>query len=100
MSLCERGIRTFETPRYTLDLNAFRFEIENSPARRGDPTHGIGLRDFVPNGATRSPPEPTVMIEVRLSAIGQSDGERAILPEVFADRASSSRCRRSCRRRM
>ena len=48
--LCERGIRTFETAtRYTLDLNAV--PILKSKTHLPivvDPTHGIGLRDFVP----------------------------------------------------
>ncbi|MEY2529959.1 MAG: 3-deoxy-7-phosphoheptulonate synthase, partial [Verrucomicrobiota bacterium] len=48
--LCERGIRTFENAaRYTLDLNAV--PILKSRTHLPvvvDPTHGIGLREFVP----------------------------------------------------
>ena len=51
--LCERGIRTFENAtRYTLDLNAV--PILKSKTHLPvvvDPTHGIGLRDFVPQMA-------------------------------------------------
>src|ERR1041385_1776064 len=51
--LCERGIRTFETAtRYTLDLNAV--PILKSKTHLPvvvDPTHGIGLRDFIPQMA-------------------------------------------------
>jgi 3-deoxy-7-phosphoheptulonate synthase len=51
--LCERGIRTFETmTRNTLDLNAV--PILKAKTRLPvvvDPTHGIGLRDYVPQMA-------------------------------------------------
>ena len=48
--LCERGIRTFETmTRYTLDLNAVPIlKAKTHLPVVVDPTHGIGLRDFVP----------------------------------------------------
>jgi 3-deoxy-7-phosphoheptulonate synthase len=88
--LCERGIRTFETAtRYTLDLNA----VPILKARTHlpvvvDPTHGIGLRDFVPQMALAAVAAgaDAVMIEVHDSPqFAKSDGEQAILPEVFAD---------------
>src|SRR5207253_6657664 len=48
--LCERGIRTFETAtRYTLDLSAV--PILKSKTHLPvvvDPTHGVGLRAFIP----------------------------------------------------
>ena len=51
--LCERGIRTFETmTRNTLDLNAV--PILKAKTRLPvvvDPTHGIGLREFIPQMA-------------------------------------------------
>src|SRR5258707_7862787 len=48
--LCERGIRTFETmTRNTLDLNAVPvLKAETHLPVVVDPTHGIGIRDFVP----------------------------------------------------
>lgn len=49
--LCERGIRTFETfTRNTLDLNAVPVikKLSHLPIIV-DPSHGIGIRDLVPN---------------------------------------------------
>jgi 3-deoxy-7-phosphoheptulonate synthase len=47
--LCERGIRTYETSsRNTLDLNAVPILKEKSHLPVVvDPSHGIGIRDFV-----------------------------------------------------
>src|SRR5207244_12101100 len=88
--LCERGIRTFEnSTRYTLDLNA----VPILKARTHlpvvvDPTHGIGLREFVPQMslAAVAAGADAVMIEVHdYPQFAKSDGEHAIVPEVFAD---------------
>src|SRR5437763_7414889 len=51
--LCERGIRTFETAtRYTLDLGAVPLlKSKTHLPVIVDPTHAIGLRDFVPQMA-------------------------------------------------
>ena len=48
--LCERGIRTFENmTRNTLDLNAVPvLKAETHLPVVVDPTHGIGVREFVP----------------------------------------------------
>lgn len=48
--LCERGIRSFETAsRYTFDLNgALIAKSRTSLPVIVDPSHGIGLREFVP----------------------------------------------------
>src|SRR5438034_9915585 len=48
--LCERGIRTFETAaRYTLDLSAVPLlKAKTHLPVIVDPTHAIGLREFVP----------------------------------------------------
>ena len=48
--LCERGIRTFETAsRNTLDLNAVPIlKAKSHLPVFVDPSHGIGLRDYVP----------------------------------------------------
>ena len=88
--LCERGIRTFETyTRNTLDLNAVPvLKAETHLPVVVDPTHGIGLRDFVPQMALAAVAAgaDAVMIEVHDSPqLAKSDGEQAILPEVFAD---------------
>jgi 3-deoxy-7-phosphoheptulonate synthase len=88
--LCERGIRTFENAaRYTLDLNAI--PILKSKTHLPvvvDPTHGIGLREFVPQMslAAVAAGADAVMIEVHDSPqFAKSDGEQAIVPDVFAD---------------
>ena len=88
--LCERGIRTFETAtRYTLDLNAV--PILKSKTHLPvvvDPTHGIGLRDFVPQMslAAIAAGADAVMIEVHDSPeLAKSDGEQALTPEIFGE---------------
>jgi 3-deoxy-7-phosphoheptulonate synthase len=86
--LCERGIRTFETAtRFTLDLNAV--PILKSKTHLPivvDPTHGIGLRDFIPQMslAAIAAGADAVMIEVHDSPdLAKSDGEQALTPEIF-----------------
>ena len=88
--LCERGIRTFETmTRNTLDLNAV--PILKAKTRLPvivDPTHGIGLRDYVPQMslAAVAAGADAVMIEVHDEPErARSDGEQALRPEAFAD---------------
>jgi len=88
--LCERGIRTFETmTRNTLDLNAV--PILKSKSRLPvvvDPTHGIGLRDYVPQMALAAVAAgaDALMIEVHHDPErARSDGEQALMPEAFAD---------------
>jgi 3-deoxy-7-phosphoheptulonate synthase len=88
--LCERGIRTFETmTRNTLDLNAV--PILKAKTRLPvvvDPTHGIGLRDFVPQMslAAVAAGADALMIEVHDDPErARSDGEQALRPEAFAD---------------
>jgi 3-deoxy-7-phosphoheptulonate synthase len=88
--LCERGIRTFETmTRNTLDLNAV--PILKAKTRLPvvvDPTHGIGLRDYVPQMALAAVAAgaDALMIEVHDDPErARSDGEQALRPEVFAD---------------
>src|SRR6187401_521295 len=88
--LCERGIRTFErSTRYTLDLNAV--PILKSKTHLPvvvDPTHGIGLCEFVPQMslAAIAAGADALMIEVHdTPEFAKSDGEQAIVPEVFAD---------------
>jgi 3-deoxy-7-phosphoheptulonate synthase len=54
--LCERGIRTYETAsRNTMDLNAIPILKEKSHLPVvADPSHGIGIRDFVDSIALAS----------------------------------------------
>jgi len=88
--LCERGIRTFETmTRNTLDLNVV--PILKAKTRLPvvvDPTHGIGLRDYVPQMslAAVAAGADALMIEVHDDPErARSDGEQALRPEAFAD---------------
>jgi 3-deoxy-7-phosphoheptulonate synthase len=88
--LCERGIRTFETmTRNTLDLNAV--PILKAKTRLPvvvDPTHGIGLREFIPQMALAAVAAgaDAVMVEVHDNPEeARSDGEQALRPEVFLD---------------
>lgn len=88
--LCERGIRTFETmTRNTLDLNAV--PILKAKTRLPvvvDPTHGVGLRDFVPQMslAAVAAGADALMIEVHDDPEhARSDGEQALRPDAFAD---------------
>lgn len=54
--LCERGIRTFETMyRNTFDINAIQILKDKSHLPViADPSHGIGIRDYVPKLALAS----------------------------------------------
>ena len=88
--LCERGIRTFETmTRNTLDLNAV--PILKAKTRLPvvvDPTHGIGLRDYIPQMslAAVAAGADALMIEVHHDPErARSDGEQALMPEIFAE---------------
>ena len=88
--LCERGIRTFETmTRNTLDLNAV--PILKAKTRLPvvvDPTHGIGLRDYIPQMALAAVAAgaDALMIEVHdAPEHARSDGDQALVPEVFED---------------
>ncbi len=88
--LCERGIRTFETmTRNTLDLNAV--PILKAKTRLPvvvDPTHGIGLRDYIPQMslAAVAAGADGLMIEVHDEPErARSDGDQALVPEVFDD---------------
>jgi 3-deoxy-7-phosphoheptulonate synthase len=61
--LCERGIRTYEkATRNTLDVNAIPLLKEKSHLPViADPSHGIGLRDFV---------EPVALASIMAGADG------------------------------
>ncbi len=88
--LCERGIRTFETmTRNTLDLNAVPvLKAETHLPVVVDPTHGIGLRPFIPQMALASVAAgaDALMVEVHNSPeLAKSDGEQALMPDEFTD---------------
>jgi 3-deoxy-7-phosphoheptulonate synthase len=88
--LCERGIRTFENmTRNTLDLNAVPvLKAETHLPVVVDPTHGIGVREFVPAMALAAVAAgaDSIMIEVHNAPEqAKSDGEQALLPDDFED---------------
>jgi 3-deoxy-7-phosphoheptulonate synthase len=88
--LCERGIRTFENmTRNTLDLNAVPvLKAETHLPVVVDPTHGIGVREFVPAMALAAVAAgaDSIMIEVHHAPEqAKSDGEQALLPADFED---------------
>jgi 3-deoxy-7-phosphoheptulonate synthase len=88
--LCERGIRTFETmTRNTLDLNAVPvLKSETHLPIVVDPTHGIGIRQFVPAMALAAVAAgaDAIMIEVHNAPeLAKSDGEQSLLPAEFVD---------------
>jgi 3-deoxy-7-phosphoheptulonate synthase len=88
--LCERGIRTFETmTRNTLDLNAVPvLKAETHLPVVVDPTHGIGIRQFVPAMALAAVAAgaDSIMVEVHNAPeLAKSDGEQCLLPNEFAD---------------
>jgi 3-deoxy-7-phosphoheptulonate synthase len=88
--LCERGIRTFEPmTRNTLDLNAVPIlKAKTKLPVVVDPTHGIGLREFIPQMALAAVAAgaDALMIEVHHQPDrAWSDGEQALRPEAFAD---------------
>ncbi|HZD47817.1 MAG TPA: 3-deoxy-7-phosphoheptulonate synthase [Silvibacterium sp.] len=87
--LCERGIRTFETyTRNTMDISAIPVikKLSHLPIV-GDPSHGTGRRDMVPQmaRATVAAGADGLLIEVHPNpdkAI--SDGAQSLFPEQFA----------------
>ncbi|MDQ6655933.1 MAG: 3-deoxy-7-phosphoheptulonate synthase [Verrucomicrobiota bacterium] len=87
--LCERGIRTFETgTRYTLDLSAVPIlKAKTHLPVVVDPTHGVGLRAFVPQMslAAIAAGADAIMLEVHNSPeCAKSDGEQALFPSTMA----------------
>jgi 3-deoxy-7-phosphoheptulonate synthase len=87
--LCERGIRTFETAtRYTLDLNAVPIlKAKTHLPVVVDPTHGVGLREFIPQMALAAVAAgaDAIMLEVHHSPDqAKSDGEQALFPDMLA----------------
>lgn len=87
--LCERGIRTFETmTRNTLDLNAVPvLKAETHLPVVVDPTHGVGVREYVPAMALAAVAAGAdgLMLEVHNAPeFAKSDGEQALLGHEFA----------------
>ena len=87
--LCERGIRTFENgTRYTLDLSAVPIlKAKTHLPVVVDPTHAVGLRDFVPQMslAAVAAGADAIMLEVHDSPdAAKSDGEQALIPHMLA----------------
>jgi 3-deoxy-7-phosphoheptulonate synthase len=87
--LCERGIRTFETAtRYTLDLNAVPIlKAKTHLPVVVDPTHGVGLREFIPQMAIAAVAAgaDAIMLEVHDTPdLAKSDGEQALVPDMLA----------------
>jgi 3-deoxy-7-phosphoheptulonate synthase len=88
--LCERGIRTFETmTRNTLDLNAVPvLKAETHLPVVVDPTHGVGVREYVPSMALAAVAAGAdgLMVEVHNAPeLAKSDGEQALLGHEFAE---------------
>ena len=86
--LCERGIRTFEAgTRYTLDLSAVPIlKAKTHLPVVVDPTHAVGLREFIPQMAIASVAAgaDAIMLEVHDSPhSARSDGDQALLPETL-----------------
>jgi 3-deoxy-7-phosphoheptulonate synthase len=87
--LCERGIRTFESAtRYTLDLSAVPIlKAKTHLPVVVDPTHGVGLRAFVPQMslAAVAAGADAIMLEVHeLPEAAKSDGQQALTPETLS----------------
>ena len=89
VALCERGIRTFETAtRNTLDLNAVPLlkSLTHLPVVV-DPSHGVGLRAFVPAMARAgiAAGADGLIVEVHpCPERALSDGQQSLTPAEFA----------------
>jgi 3-deoxy-7-phosphoheptulonate synthase len=88
--LCERGITTFETStRNTLDLNAIPVLKQRSHLPViVDPSHGIGIREFVIPMALAAAAcgADGVIVETHIDpAAALSDGKQSLYPEQFKD---------------
>ncbi len=88
--LCERGIRTFETStRFTMDLNSIPVIKHHSHLPIiVDPSHGVGVRDFIKPLALAAVAAGAdgIMVEVHPKPTeALSDGPQALLPVMFDD---------------
>jgi 3-deoxy-7-phosphoheptulonate synthase len=88
--LCERGIRTFETyTRNTMDISAIPVvkRLSHLPMI-GDPSHGIGRRDFVPalaRAAVAAGADGLIMEVHHDPDHALSDGAQSLYPSQFND---------------
>jgi 3-deoxy-7-phosphoheptulonate synthase len=88
--LCERGIRTFETStRNTLDISAIPYlKSKTHCPVIVDPSHAVGLRQFVPQLAYAAVAAGAdgIMVEVHPHPEQSiSDANQTISPEIFAN---------------
>jgi len=86
--LCERGIRTFETAyRNTFDINAIPLlKAKTHLPVIGDPSHGIGIRKYVPNIALAclAAGADGIILEIHPEPeIAFSDGQQSLNFEEF-----------------
>jgi 3-deoxy-7-phosphoheptulonate synthase len=88
--LCERGIRTYETyTRNTMDISAIPVvkKLSHLPII-GDPSHGIGRRDFVPamaRAAIAAGADGLIMEVHHDPDHALSDGAQSLFPAQFTD---------------
>jgi 3-deoxy-7-phosphoheptulonate synthase len=88
--LCERGIRTYETyTRNTMDISAIPVvkKLSHLPMI-GDPSHGIGRRDFVPamaRAAVAAGADGLIMEVHHDPDHALSDGAQSLFPGQFND---------------
>jgi 3-deoxy-7-phosphoheptulonate synthase len=88
--LCERGIRTYETyTRNTMDISAIPVvkKLSHLPMI-GDPSHGIGRRDFVPalaRAAIAAGADGLIMEVHHDPDHALSDGAQSLFPGQFSD---------------
>jgi 3-deoxy-7-phosphoheptulonate synthase len=88
--LCERGIRTYETyTRNTMDISAIPVvkKLSHLPMI-GDPSHGIGRRDFVPalaRAAIAAGADGLIMEVHHDPDHALSDGAQSLFPSQFTD---------------
>ncbi len=89
LMLCERGIRTFETyTRNTMDISAIPVlkKLTHLPVF-GDPSHGVGKREFVPAMALASVAAGAdgLLMEMHPNPDkAMSDGAQSLFPEQLA----------------
>ncbi len=88
--LCERGIKTFETAtRNTLDLNAIPYIKSKSHLPViVDPSHGTGIREFVPPMARAAIGcgADGLIVETHYDpSVALSDGKQSLDPEQFVE---------------
>ncbi len=90
LMLVERGIRTFETAtRNTMDISAIPVlkKLTHLPVL-GDPSHGVGIRDFVPPMALASVAAGAdgLLIEMHPNPDkAMSDGAQSLRPEQLTE---------------